>query len=282
MLEYWKLQDHPFVESADEVFFFPASLHVQALNRLRYMVDNPTMRFGFLGGEPGVGKTAMLLQLCQHCSGDAKYIPAYFGHGSCSPRDVMSALVRRFDKQAAWDRFVDQAWHGTTGEQLTIFSELMRNKVLRLDRHIVVCIDEAREVNEELVGICKAMTSIGASGENGITFLFAGDGDTGNRLAGMPDMATRLALQCELPLLTEAETGAYIDTRMQQAGYRGVTLFDAAARRMIYEHTQGNPREINRLGTMVLERGMVFKERFISADTVYGAIETVLGRSMSA
>jgi len=56
-LEYWSLHRKPFENNTDPYFFYESYDHIEALERLFYIVEEGNTSFGMLTGEIGCGKT---------------------------------------------------------------------------------------------------------------------------------------------------------------------------------------------------------------------------------
>ena len=282
MLAHWNLARHPFVDDPETPYFHPAAAHVQALNRLQYLAESGTMRFGFLSGDNGTGKSAALRQACAHAARNPRIIPVPFDHPLMGVRDFLELLTGHFDRHASRARFTAKTSTLPTGGEMTVFEELLHRQVLRMDRRLFVCIDAAHLLDRRLAAVCALIAGMRGSADSGVSFLFAGTAQTARRLTQLPELGARLALLCELPAFTSEETAGYIDARMAAAGYRGLSPFDAAAKTAVHELAAGIPADINRVATLALEQAAAFREAFVSGDTVHAATELMLGRQAGA
>src|SRR6185437_3835217 len=98
-------------------------------------------------------------------------------------------------------------------------------------------------------------------------------------LSGQPELAThlrtvngralhqRIAVRCHLQPLTLAETDAYLQARLEQAG-ADRRVFDAAAVQRIHELTLGVPRVINVIADHCLLAGFTAQARTVGRGLV--------------
>ena len=103
-------------------------------------------------------------------------------------------------------------------------------------------------------------------------------------LAGQPQLADRLAspslaqlrqrvsMVIRIEPFTSEEVNAYIDHRLYVAGCSKPSLFTAGARRLIAEHSEGIPRNINNLCFNAMSLGCALKHKAIDREIVLEVI----------
>jgi general secretion pathway protein A len=81
-------------------------------------------------------------------------------------------------------------------------------------------------------------------------------------------LAQRISVRRWINTLTEEESYAYVQHRLNASDYKGPSLFGRKALEMIYEYSGGIPRKINILCDNALLIGYALKKRRIDADCV--------------
>jgi general secretion pathway protein A len=135
----------------------------------------------------------------------------------------------------------------------------------------VVVVDEAHLIADpRVLETVRLVLNLHASGEFLITLILAGQPDLKGKVESMRQLEQRIAVKCCLEPLSEKECGAYVDHRLKKAG-AAREIFSPAARRLIYEHSGGIPRRINRVCDLSLVVGFG-----LNAETVDEKVASVV------
>jgi general secretion pathway protein A len=273
-LQHWRLQRRPFENNRDVRFFYPGREHVEALERLLYLVRDGNMCFGLLTGEIGAGKTMVLHQLCQQLEKE-RYVTVHLPNGHfdfCDLlREIIAGLERRPGSRVRRSEHQDDSRY----QLIARFSDLLESKVIRLGRLLVLMIDEAQQLGEETLIELKNLTNIGTSDQNAITVLLAGQPELSEQVRALPQINQRVGLRYHLPCLSPGAVGDYLAFRLAAAGAEGAPIFEPAAIGEIYEQTEGVPREINRICKLALDRAFTLGERSVSSAVVSSIAEDI-------
>jgi general secretion pathway protein A len=91
----------------------------------------------------------------------------------------------------------------------------------------------------------------------------------------LPALEERIAVKCLLRRLTQTETLAYVQHRLQAAGAER-PLFSDAALEAVHQHSLGVPRRINRLCDLALLVGFAEEATTIEAPQIDAISEELL------
>jgi hypothetical protein len=91
----------------------------------------------------------------------------------------------------------------------------------------------------------------------------------------MEQFRQRIVASCHLAPLTDVECQAYIEYRMQHAGWDGKALFSAGAYDLIFQFTHGVPRKINTLVDRILLFGFLEELETLDEEAVENVIKEV-------
>jgi hypothetical protein len=91
----------------------------------------------------------------------------------------------------------------------------------------------------------------------------------------MEQFRQRIVASCHLAPLTDIECQAYIEYRMQHAGWDGRALFSADAYDRIFQFTYGIPRKINTLMDRILLFGFLEELETLDLEAVENVIKEV-------
>jgi len=240
--EFYGLTDKPFRKTPDPAFFFPSAGHAEALERLRYAVEEREVMV--LTGEVGSGKTLLSRALIDGL--DDTYRVALLINPVLTPAGFLRTLALRLGATKPRHYKADLI------EQVSdLLFELYEQECVA-----VIIIDEAhlipsRATFEEI----RLLTNFQMDTENILSIILMGQPDLAHRLRRPPytALAQRVGLVYDLPPLTREETGAYVIHRVGVVG-RTKPLFEEEAVDLLWHVSRGLPRKINNLaGTALLE-----------------------------
>ena len=238
--------------------------HREALSNLEYGISS---RKGLtvLTGEAGTGKSTLVrAAIARLTSGQGTLRPgpcAYLNNPTLERREFVEALALAFALPAA-----------ATTSKTRLLLELER--VLLETYHAGGCaaliVDEAQSLSRELLEEIRLLANIETDTVKLLPLVMVGQPELADRL-NQPDLRQlkqRIALRCRLQPLTLQESGAYIASRVRQAGGEPGGLFTRDAVVAIHERARGIPRTINVIADNALVNGFALKRRPIDVDLV--------------
>lgn len=237
LLRYFGFSDEPFGVTPDPRFLYPSNTHREALASLKYGLYS-NRGFTALIAPPGLGKTTILYRYLADIRESARSVFLFDIGSHCQPRELISAILRDL---------------GITPANTSTEMHEQMNAVLvdeaRAGRTVVVVIDEAQNLSDEALETLRLLSNFETAGAKLIHIVLAGQPQLSNKLMApsLVQLRQRISTICDIEPLSADEARAYIDHRLQLAGYRGTPLFAKDALHLIIEAGQGIPRLLNNL-----------------------------------
>lgn len=244
---YWGLSEKPFENTPDPRFFYSSSQHEEALMRLFYVVEE-RKGAAMLSGGYGSGKTILsriiLSKLLQE---EHKYEVALIINPAMPVQELLSEIVYQLGKEPSRDdRKIDI---------LRLLNEVLY-KNAENNKHTVIIIDEAQAIEDESIfEELRLLLNFQLNERFLLTMLLLGQPELKDKIEKLPQLKQRLALSYHLTNLTEFETAGYIKHRCRVAG-REESIFLPETHKLIYEYSEGAPRQINNICDLSLVIGM--------------------------
>ncbi|MGR9107737.1 MAG: ExeA family protein [Gammaproteobacteria bacterium] len=191
----------------------------------------------FLCGEAGVGKTALLRQLAYDLRQSHRFFFPKRDGDRLEP--IMDCVLEAFGSNP----------HGKSlPRKLEILSR-MRSDSRYTSGNRVLVIDDAHELTSD--GIAELLESVWSEASQAPLFQLVFAGLPALKLSmdrdALPNYALDEASWYRLESLTEVESRQFIEQRLELAAYRGEPLFSDRAIKLIFDFSNGNPREISLL-----------------------------------
>jgi TonB family protein len=235
-LEYFRLREQPFGVTPDPRYLFPGPAHREALASLIYGIES-NLGFGSLIAEPGMGKTTLLFHILEQYRHSAR--TAFIFNTQCSSHDLLRSLLSEVDEEAApRDAF----------QLHERFKQILAAEA-KASRRVILIIDEAQNLGEVVMETVRLLSNFESAEFKLLHIILAGQPQLAEKLARseLSQLQQRIPILNHLERLSSEEITAYIEHRLQVAGYRGRPLFTPEALRQIAKLSRGVPREINRL-----------------------------------
>ncbi|MDD5584487.1 MAG: AAA family ATPase [Candidatus Omnitrophica bacterium] len=253
------LQKEPFSTSPDPEFFYHSSSHNTALKRLEIAIrQRRGLCLAF--GDVGTGKTTLSRALLQNFKEDNNFIfhmildPSYK-----SEFQFLLALVKMFNIVPDFKSTLD-------------FKEALQKylfqKGVEENKTIVLLIDEAQKITLENLEVLRTLLNYETNEYKLLQLVIVAQAELLSRIKRIRNFSDRIALKYTLNPFDENETKEMIEFRLQRASYvNSKPLFSAEAVKLIYQHTQGYPRQIAMLCHDALE-AIVMKEKEVADQEV--------------
>lgn len=252
---YYQLNTKPFTLLPDPEFLYLGSKHQMALSLLEYGLANGSA-FMVITGNPGTGKTTLLNRLL-----DQSGHPWVIG--------VLSNIHSGLGGLMPW--IAASFGLPTNGKSdVDIFHEFagFLEREHGIGRRVLLILDEAQNAAAEVLEELRLLSNLNDGRRRSLQILLSGQLGLQDLLKGpgMVQFAQRIGVEYVLESLSEDETMAYIEHRLQVAG-RPSRLFSTLAGRVVFCLTGGIPRLINQLSDHALVYG--YAEQ---ADTITGRV----------
>src|SRR5437763_9536130 len=230
-----------FGNTSDPRYLFQSQTHANALSLLAAGTEE-SRNIRVLIGEPGMGKTVLLLHLLgrfQHSAFTAHLFWTQLGRGEFLHYFLHELRVA----QPLVD--IAQARKQLTRVLVREFSQ---------GRGVVVAIDEPHDLEvPALLGLAELLDCSLARSKQ-LQVILAGLPQLGAKLAfpELQGIRDRISAIASLSPLTHEETASYISRRLEVSGYRGDVPFTSEAMVTIAGLAEGIPRNINNICSAAL------------------------------
>lgn len=258
ILDFYNLKEQPFGVTPDPRFLYMGASHREALASLLHGIQS---RRGFMSllAHPGMGKTTILFQLLNQLKNSTR--TCYLFQTLCQPGDLLHALLA--------DLGITEHSESIAGMQEQL------NRVLsdeaRQGRTVVVVIDEAQNLDGSTLEVVRMLSNFETTSDKLIQIVLAGQLQLRDQLASprLVQLRQRISIRAHLSPFKAQDTHAYIERRLQVAGYDfKQPLFTAQAESLIARYSEGIPRNVNNICFNALSLGCVLKQRTIEKNVI--------------
>jgi general secretion pathway protein A len=235
-LELFQLSELPFRLSPDPAFLYLSKQHARAK---AYMESTIWFTDGFvvISGEIGAGKTTLIETFLHELQKDV--VVAQINQTQLTPTGFLQSVLVQFGFSP---------FQMKKAECLATLNEFLIEQHAA-GRKVMLIIDEAQNLTRTVLEEVRMLSGIETTKEKVLRIILAGQPELNEKLNSpeLMQLTQRVRLRFHLTALSDVETGAYIDHRLEVAGSHGRHIFDADTYPLIYRYTGGVPRLINTL-----------------------------------
>lgn len=257
----------PFDNTRDTRYFFPSAGHAEALSRLLFLAEDRNMGMGLLTGEIGSGKTLLRTLLHARLAGES-FVRVSIENSLLGFDDLLLEIISQMRSERLQSSDLPDRY-----SRLSAFKRTLTEQVANRDRHLVILLDEAQQLDLPTLEAVKGLTNIASERQNFLTIILIGQPEMRGRLRQLPQVDQRVSLRYHLTALSAQEIGQYIEHRLHVAGYVGRFPVDPEALTLLYRASRGVPREINRLCKLALEHLRLRGSNTFDAASIAAVIE---------
>ncbi len=252
-LEYWGLQEKPFLNTSDPRFLCLSEQHEEALTRLKYTVEE-YKACALLTGVFGSGKTLLAQALIEGLPRD-KFTTAFI----FNPQLSHVELLREIIYQLGIREHIPEQKSDILHKLDDIFNDNYAE-----GRHTVIIVDEAHLIEDRLIfEELRLLLNFQKHDKFLLTLILVGQPELREKISHLKPFDQRIYMRFHLKGLKFEESRSYILHRLQIAGATR-DIFEADAFQAIYESTGGIPRRINQICDMALLTGYGMNAPMIS------------------
>ncbi|MGM0642115.1 MAG: ExeA family protein, partial [Thermotogota bacterium] len=204
---FFKLKKKPFETFTDTTFLWLGETHKEALATLKYGIIN-NMGFLLLTGNVGTGKTTLIKALIKSLPKNVAY--SYISDPNFEPLDFFNYIVYSLNLKVEI----------TSKSQFHVLFKKILLKAAESGRKILLIIDEAQLLSEELLDQIRLLSNIDRDETNILNIFFIGQPEFNKTLVKEKNKAVRqrLSLNYNISPLNLKETTEYISYRLKIAG----------------------------------------------------------------
>jgi general secretion pathway protein A len=276
-LDYWNFKEKPFEEFNDTHFFFESDDHREALDRMRYVVNDRNMNMGLLTGEIGSGKTLTKNVLIGSLN-RSQFEIIDFENSNFEFTDIMYDILQRVTFRDSRIELMNEDIVPQRGDKYALmqaFRKKMEVLYYEEKRHLVLIFDEAQQMSDQVLDEVKNLTNVSSKIENFLTIFFVGQPELRENVRRLKQVDQRIFLRFHLNNLDYNNTVNYINHRIRIAGYSNKPIFTTLGLELIFRSTDGIPREINRLCKLALNYGFAQGLSEISKEDVQVIVDDI-------
>jgi general secretion pathway protein A len=261
-LELFKLHELPFRLSPDPQFLYLSKQHARAK---AYMESTIWFTDGFvvITGEIGAGKTTLIETFLRELQTDA--VVAQINQTQLSPTAFLQTVLVQFGFSP---------FNMKKPEVLATLNQFLVEQHVS-GRKVLLIVDEAQNLTHRVLEEVRMLSGIETTKEKALRIILAGQPELNEKLNSpeLVQLTQRVRLRFHLTALTEAETAAYIDHRLEVAGSQGRRIFADETYATIYKYTGGVPRLINTLCDTCLMAAFGHDQDTVSVEDLGAAIQ---------
>lgn len=257
-LDYYGFRELPFHITPNPRFLFLSPTHHEALQHLRYGIDE---RKGFIviTGEVGCGKTTLCRTLLNELD-SAHFVTALILNPRVSETQLLRLILQELgeDPSAPGD-----------GDLLTRLNFVLLDRISQ-GKEILLIIDEAQNLSFEVMEQLRLLSNLETDEQKLLQIVLLGQPELKAKLneRRLRQFRQRVLVYYDLTPLTLPETGQYIQHRLTLAGGNGRPQFTPRALRKIHSCTKGIPRLINNLCDKALLAAFIRRSDVVDAPDI--------------
>ncbi len=258
LLRHFGFCELPFGVTPNPAFLFSSETHWAALQSMIQSIES-NLGFTVLLGEPGMGKTTLLLQLLTQYRDSAR--TAFIFQTQCKRYELLRFL--------AWELELPVMQHDEVALHQRL-KEMLVNEA-RAGRKVLLFIDEAQNLRHPSLEAIRLLSDFETARTKLLHIVLSGSAQLGETLRSpeLSQLAQRIATVCRLEPLNPQEVNGYVTFRLGVAGCRAAEhLFSPEALAEVAEQSEGIPRVVNSICYRALVRTHAAGERRVSAKTV--------------
>jgi len=234
-LAYYGFTEKPFQLKPDPNFFFPSRGHKRAAAYLEYGLSQED-GFIIITGDVGAGKTTLMRYLFQKLKQE-RVAAAQLVSTRLDPDDALRMVAAAFGL----------VYEGLSKAALLLELERFMRKCERESTRALLVVDEAQNLLPQTLEELRMLSNFQSDNRPLLQTFLLGQPEFRRTLLGnqMQQLRQRVIATYHLGPLDQAETRAYIEHRLQKAGWSGNPVLQDEIFEVIYNFSAGIPRKIN-------------------------------------
>lgn len=264
--DFFKFKGRPFGLSPEPKFFFNSATHRQAFQCIGEGLEHGQGVIT-VTGEPGTGKTTLVLGL-EHMLTDTDVITACIHNTQLETDDMLRYVVAQFGLP-----YEDYS-KVTLLKVLEDFFENCRSHKKRA----LLIIDESHNLTRPAIEELRMLLNLFEGKKPLLQYVLFGQPrffDDSIPEEVIKPLLQKVVTSYHLVCMDNVETRAYIEHRLRIAGWKGKPSISTDAFTSIYDHTLGNPAEVNMLCLKLLEAAACVNSHKIDRQLVQWVVHEI-------
>lgn len=255
--EFFELNEYPFSLTPDPRFIVFTPKYNELLAGIYYGVE---MAKGLmmLTDEVGTGKTTALRWIIRRL--DSSVLAAYI----FNPHLTIDEFYQHLSEMLGLGK------HESKTGLLMEMGKLLEDRHKRGLRTMLI-VDEAHELSDELMEEIRLLLNFESDSAKFLQIILTGQPELKDRLRrrDLRQLKQRIALRCEMPILSDVgEVERFIVERTKLAGAKSDSIFNGEAIELIYQCSEGIPRQVNNLCDNSLIAAFAANQRVVTRKMV--------------
>lgn len=228
----------PFHVTPNPRFLFLSPTHQEALQHLRYGIENKK-GFIVLTGEVGCGKTTLCRQLLEDLEAAEQYETALLLNPKVSENQLLRSMIKELGEESRI-RY--------KSDLLDTMNDILLERIQE-NREIVLIIDEAQNLSFKVMEMLRMLSNLETYDQKLLQIVLMGQPELNAKLREkrLRQLRQRVLVHYNLKKLNRAEVQLYITHRLSMAGSNGNPPFTDRAISKIARSSHGIPRIINNI-----------------------------------
>jgi general secretion pathway protein A len=260
-MSYYKVlgfQKEPFSTSPDPDFFYSSKQHETALTNI--LIELRLKRgLSVILGDVGTGKTTLSRKLIQELKNREDYI----FHMILDPSvEDAASFLTSFSKNFGVP-LPEQESRPSVAQLREALERFLFEAGAVNSRTVILIVDEAQKLNEMSLELLRVLLNYETNEFKLLQLVLLGQMELQPKIKAIPNFFDRISYKGKLEPLDYEEMKEMILFRLKQAGHQAqMDLFLEEAFRLIYDHTNGYPRQVTMLCHRAL-KGLLLKNKFV-------------------
>lgn len=236
-LKYFGLKEEPFSTVPSPRYFFLTTVHSTALEKTAYVVG-ARKGLSVVFGDTGTGKSSLARLLHQKFLDSGFQSSLLVNPNYPTPNSLLRTIAQELGTPKT-----HRSFKGT----LDLLKEHLWQTAAVGDKTVVLIIDEAQTLRAPLIELLRQLINYETNDRKLLQLVLFAQEELRNTLARphQRNFRSRIVMASTLEPLSVDELKSMIDFRWGVASGGASPPFDAPALRVLFEHSQGMPREAN-------------------------------------